>query len=157
MVAGTVRVDGVVTVSSRSATGAPNCPICLAASTLIATPSGPMHVTDVRVGTIVWTQAGDGTRVAAPVIEIGSTPVPPDHQMVHLVLADGREVRASPGHRTADGRPLGSLRVGEMVDGSAVSGWDLVPYAGGRTYDLLPAGGTGRYWANGIPLASTLR
>src|SRR2546426_7788126 len=30
MVSGTVRVDGVVTVGSRSATGAPNCPICLA-------------------------------------------------------------------------------------------------------------------------------
>src|SRR5262249_19349740 len=29
MVAGTIRVDGVVTVSSRSATRAPNCPICL--------------------------------------------------------------------------------------------------------------------------------
>jgi hypothetical protein len=156
MVAGTVRVDGVVTVSSRTATGAPNCPICLAASTLIATPSGPVRVTDVRVGAKVWTQAVDGTRVAAAVIEVGSTQVPPDHRMVHLVLADGRELLASPGHRTADGRPLGSLRVGDVVDGSSVSAWELVPYAGGRTYDLLPAGVTGRYWANGILLASTL-
>jgi hypothetical protein len=32
----------------------------------------------------------------------------------------------------------------------------LVPYAGGRTWDLLPAGATGSYWANGILLASTL-
>jgi len=34
---------------------------------------------------------------------------------------------------------------------------DLVPYAGSATYDLLPAGPTTTYWANGILLASTLR
>src|ERR1700738_41208 len=40
MVSGTVRVDGVVTVASRTPTTAPNCPICLAGTTLIATPNG---------------------------------------------------------------------------------------------------------------------
>ena len=157
MVAGTVRVDGVVTISSRSATGAPNCPICLAPSTLIATPSGPVRVTDVGVGTAVWTQAPDGSRVAAPVIAVGSTEAPVTHQMVSVVLADGRRLLVSPGHKTADGRALGSLRVGDGLDGSTVTLWELVPYAGGRTYDLLPAGTTGVYWANGILLSSTLR
>jgi hypothetical protein len=76
--------------------------------------------------------------------------------MVHLVLADGRELLASPGHRTADGRPLGLLVAGDALDGSTITRWELVPYAGDRTYDLLPAGGTGTYWANGILLASTL-
>ena len=76
--------------------------------------------------------------------------------MVHLTLADGRQLWASPGHQTADGRPLGSLSVGDVVDGSRVSGWERVPYAGDRTYDLLPAGPTGFYWANGVLLRSTL-
>jgi hypothetical protein len=91
-----------------------------------------------------------------PVIEVGSTPVPPGNVMVHVRLADGREVWASPGHRTADGRPLGALAVGDPIDGSHVTLWELVPYGGDRTYDLLPAGPTGDYWANGILLASTL-
>jgi len=156
MVAGTVRVDGVVTVSSRTTAGAPNCPICLAASTMIATPNGSARVTDVRVGQVVWTQTADGRRVAEPVIEVGSMPVPAGHLMVHLVLADGRELLASPGHRTADGRPMGTLQRDDSLDGSTITRWDLVPYADGRTYDLLPAGGTGRYWANGILLSSTL-
>ncbi|HEY0829594.1 MAG TPA: hypothetical protein VGE99_00540 [Candidatus Dormibacteraeota bacterium] len=156
MVVGTVRVDGVVTVSSRTTTGAPNCPICLAASTMIATPRGPVRVTDVLVGQVVWTQTADGRRVAEPVIEVGSMPVPAGHLMVHLVLADGRELVVSPGHRTADGRRAGTLRQGDPLDGSTITGWDLVPYAGERTYDLLPAGATGRYWANGILLSSTL-
>jgi hypothetical protein len=82
--------------------------------------------------------------------------VPAGHLMVHLMLADGRELLASPGHRTADGRQLGSLASGETLGGSTITRWELVPYAGDRTYDLLPAGPTGTYWANGILLSSTL-
>ena len=156
MVSGTVRQDGAVVVSSRTPTARPNCPICLAASTLIATPLGPVPVTEVGIGTIVWTQAADGSRVAAPVIEVGSMEAPAGHHMVHLVLADGRELLVSPGHRTAEGRQAGDLRVGDQLDGSTITTWELVPYAGGRTYDLLPAGATGFYWANGILMSSTL-
>ena len=156
LVSGSVRVDGVVTVSARTDSGPPLCPICLAASTVIATPSGPVPVTEVRVGTIVWTQAADGSRVAAPVSEVGSMLAPSGHLMVHLRLADGRELLVSPGHRTADGRPVGRLKIGDQLDGSTVTQWELVPYAGGQTYDLLPAGATGLYWANGILLSSTL-
>jgi len=156
LVSGTVRVDGLVTVRSRTPSGPPPCPICLAADTLIATPGGDVRVIDLRTGMVVWTKAADGRRVAAPVLEVGSTPVPTGHLMVRLRLADGRELLASPGHRTADGRPLGSLAAGDLVDGSRVSRWELVPYSGDRTYDLLPAGPTGTYWANGILLSSTL-
>jgi Hint domain len=157
MVTGTVRVDGVVTVSSRLPTGAPNCPICLAAGTLIATPSGNIRVTDIKPGMLVWTTAKDGMRIAMPVVKIGSIQVPAGHLMVHLVLADGRELLASPGHRTSDGRQLGLLGRGVSLDGSTITTWELVPYAGDRTYDLLPAGPTGTYWANGIQLSSTLQ
>jgi hypothetical protein len=90
------------------------------------------------------------------VLEVGSVSVPAGHQMVHLVLTGGRELLASPGHRTSDGRQLGGLAVGDIVDGSSITTWELVPYAGDRTYDLLPAGPTGTYWANGILLSSTL-
>ena len=156
MVTGTVRVDGVVTVTSRTPTTAPNCPICLAAATLISTPNGDVRVTEVEPGMVVWTAGEDGSRIAAPVLAVGSMHVPESHRMVHLVLADGRELLVSPGHRTADGRQLGSLAVGDSLDGSTIVRWELVPYSGERTYDLLPAGGTGTYWANGILLSSTL-
>jgi hypothetical protein len=156
MVTGTVRVDGVVTVSSRTPTGAPPCPICLAAATLIATPLGDVRVTDVKPGMVVWTANADGTRVSARVLEVGSMEAPTGHRMVHVVLADGRELHASPGHPTADGRPLGSLAAGDVLDGSRIVLWELVAYAGERTYDLLPAGPTGAYWANGVLLSSTL-
>jgi hypothetical protein len=154
---GTVRVDGAVTISSRMPTGAPNCPICLAAATLISTPRGDVGVTDIKPGMLVWTATADGARVTTPVLEVGSVEAPAGHRMVHVVLADGRELLASPGHRTADGRQLGSLAAGEALDGSTITHWELEPYSGDRTYDLLPAGPTGTYWANGILLSSTLR
>jgi len=156
MATGTVRLDGVVTVSSSTPTGAPNCPICLAAGSLISTPNGEVRVTEVKVGMLVWTASAGGSRIAKPVLEIGNTQVPAGHLMVHLVLADGRELLASPGHRTADGRQLGSLARGDSLDGSTIGTWELVPYSGDHTYDLLPAGETGTYWVNGILLSSTL-
>ena len=156
MVSATVRVDGVVTVTSSTPTGAPPCPICLAAATLISTPNGDVRVTEIKPGMLVWTASADGARIAEPVLEIGNTQVPAGHLMVHLVLADRRELLASPGHRTADGRQLGSLSRGGSLEGSTITTWELVPYAGDRTYDLLPAGPTGHYWANDILLSSTL-
>ena len=156
MVTGAVRVDGLVTVSSRTPTGAPNCPICLAAGTLISTPHGAVRVTDINPGLLVWTALADGSRIAAPVLEVGSVAVPAGHLMVHVVLTDGRELLASPGHRASDGRPLGSLARGDALDGSTIIRWEMVPYGGARTYDLLPAGPTGTYWAGGIHLSSTL-
>ena len=155
-VTGTVSPEGRVAVTGRTKAFRPNCPICLAASTMIATPRGQIRVVDVRVGTTVWTEDASGHRVAEPVVKAGSMEAPVGHVMVHLRLADGRELLASPGHRTADGRTLGSLAVGDPLDGSRLTLWELVPYDGDRTYDLLPGGPTGRYWANGIRLASTL-
>jgi hypothetical protein len=73
------------------------------------------------------------------------------------VLADGRELFASPGHPLADGRALGAVTTGDQVDGATVVSATRVPYGYGRTFDLLPAGPTGTYWADGIALGSTLR
>jgi len=60
LVNGTVRVDGVVTVTSRTNSGPPPCPICLAASTLIATPAGAVRVIDMAAGMQVWTTDTSG-------------------------------------------------------------------------------------------------
>src|SRR5713101_2722784 len=48
LVDGSVRVDGVVTITSRKPSGMPPCPICLADSTLIATPGGNVRVTAIK-------------------------------------------------------------------------------------------------------------
>ncbi|HEV8669459.1 MAG TPA: Hint domain-containing protein [Candidatus Limnocylindria bacterium] len=154
---GTIDQKGAITVASRTPSGQPPCPICLARGTRIATPSGDVAVEDLKGGHIVWTLDATGTRVAAPLIEIGSTPVPATHRVVQLRLSDSRAVDVSPGHPTNDGRKVGDLAAGDFYDGAVVVSAELTPYTGGATFDLLPAGVTGTYWANGVLLASTLR
>jgi hypothetical protein len=155
--AGTISATGVVTVERQAPSGQPVCPICLARGTRIDTPDGPRAVEELRVGDIVWTLDADGGRVAAPLLAIGSVRAPADHRVVHLVLADGRELWASPGHPLADGRRLGDLRPGVTVDGPEVVSSERVAYTGGSTFDVLPAGVSGAYWADGVALRSTLR
>ncbi len=131
--------------------------ICLALGTKIDTPDGPVPVQYLKIGDLVWTQGVSGTRIAMPVAKIGQVAIPLDSQIVHLVLSDGREVWASPGHPTADGRLVGDLKLGDWVDGAQVNQARLVPYASAHTYDILPDGGSGVYWADGILLGSTLQ
>ncbi|MBF8289790.1 MAG: HintN protein [Chloroflexi bacterium] len=154
---GTITATGAITVEQHAAAGEPMCPICLARGTLIETPDGGVPVETLRIGDAVWTLDLDGRQLAATIIAFGSTPAPAGHQVVHLVLADGRAVTASSGHPLADGRLLGDLRAGDLVDGSRVVAADLVAYDGASTFDIVVSGPTGTYLVNGIPLGSTLR
>ncbi len=154
---GRVSADGRVTVLTRQQAGPPQCPICLARGTRIATPGGDVAVQDLRVGDVVWTIGANGARAAAPLITVASTHVPKTHQVVRLTLADGRVVFVSPGHPTTDGRLVGDLAPGGTLDGASIASAERVSYRGDATYDILPAGATGAYWANGVPLGSTLR
>jgi len=133
------------------------CPICLSGSTLIDTPDGQVKVKELRVGHSVWTMDLAGHLVISTILKTGSVPVPKSHQMVHLILNDGREVSASVGHPTIDGRTVGDLVADNPYGNSIVVSVDRVPYDEGVTYDILPSGETGFYIANGILLGSTLR
>ena len=155
-VTGTIAADGTINLQGKDSSGPPLCPICLARGTRIATPSGELAVEDMAVGMSVWTSDGTGQRQVGRVVAVGSTPVLPTHLVVHLVLDDGRMLDVSPGHPLSDGRRVGDLRTGEIIDGARVVSADLRSYLGGATFDLLPSGPTGTYWANGILLASTL-
>lgn len=153
-ISGTISPQGRIEVQRKEA-ALLTCPICLLPDTLIDTPLGPIPVHELKVGMPVWTSSVSGDRVAAPVVRVGSVPVPPGHQLVGMVLGDGRRLDASPGHPLADGRNLGGVVVGDRVDGSSVITLERRPYRG-NTFDLLPDGETGQYWANGILVASSL-
>ena len=156
LVTGVINGKGEISVKQRTPTIA-TCPICLAEGTLIDTPAGPIQVQNLRLGMLVWTEERAGGRVAKPVLQIGKTVVPSTHQIVHLMLEDGRELWVSPGHPAADGRRVGQLHLGDQLDDGIIRSAMLVWYTSYATYDLLPAGETGFYWANAILLASTLK
>jgi hypothetical protein len=156
VVKGTIDGNGSIDVQERTP-GYPRCPICLAIGTLIDTPQGAVTVENLHIGDTVWTVNGAGERVIGRILKVGSVRVPLTHEMIHVRLSDGRELWASPGHPTTDGRNLGTLKTGESLDGAQIILIERVPYKGAATYDLLPSGTTGYYWANGILMGSTLK
>lgn len=151
---GTISTTGKVKVVSEK-TSFNTCPICLTKGTLIDTPNGPVPVEQLRAGTAVWTVNESGRRIASSVLKTSSSTVPSGFFATGITLNDGRTVTASPGHPTANGRALADLRAGDILDGATIVLTERVPYEG-VTYDILPAGGSGVYWANGILLKSTL-
>jgi Hint domain-containing protein len=129
---------------------------CLPPDARIATPAGDVPIRDIRVGADIWTQDANGRRIAARVERFTSVEVVGEHHVARIELADGRALTVSPEHPVVDARVVQQLRVGEPYDGSSVVKLELVRYTGARTYDLLPSGPTGVYWADDIPLRSTI-
>ncbi|MFC1987638.1 Hint domain-containing protein [Chloroflexota bacterium] len=151
---GTVTPSGDIKVSKREPSFN-TCPICLTRGTIIDTPDGPVPVEQLHEGMVVWTADSTGNRVAGVVLKTAQTPVPSAFQVVKVTLNDGCAVTTSPGHPTSEDRALGEYLVGDIMDGTVVTAVEHLYYEG-ATYDLLPSGETGLYWANGILLKSNL-
>lgn len=129
---------------------------CLSGRAHIETPSGEVEARQLALGAEVWTRDPTGARVPGRVVGLQSSAVEPEYQPLQLTLSDGRTVVLSTRHPLADGRPAGSVRTHETLDGAEVRSAALVEYDLPVTYDLLVDGGDGTYWADGIALGSTM-
>ena len=155
-ITGLADSHGAITISDR-VPEVLTCPVCLAVGTRIDTPSGQIAVEELRPDMLAWTLDAHGRRIAMPILDVNSMRAPVGHLMTHLSFSDGRELWVSPGHPTADGHLVNQFVSGGAYDGAVIQSTRLERYTGERTFDLLVAGDTGFYWANGILLASTLR
>ena len=153
---GTIKTSGEIQETSREPS-INTCPICLVKGTLIDTPQGQIPVEQLVKGLAIWTMDAAGNRIAGKIIETASTIVPTSFHVLRIELNDGRNVTASPGHPTADGKAIVDYQVGDILDGAVVIAVTDITYENGVTYDILPDSATGVYWANGILLGSTLK
>lgn len=141
------------TPSSRDQTdGGP----CLSGDSFISVPDGSVPVKNLKSGDLVWTVDRFGNRVQAVIIQKTKRIVSKDHKMAHIILKDGRELIVSPGHPTIDNREIGNLAEGQILDKSQIVSVQIMSYKEKYTYDILPFGDTGGYWANNILIGSTL-
>lgn len=129
---------------------------CLSGNSRISTPNGLVLIKDLRIGDYVWTVDRFGQRVQTVIVKKTKRIASKNHKVAHIILKDGRELVVSPGHPTIDYREIGSLVKGDDFDMSYVDSIKIIPYRGKFTYDILPYGDTGGYWANGILIGSTL-
>jgi hypothetical protein len=155
------RIEGTITSKGQTEvlkeeTSYNTCPICLTEGTLISTPTGLAPVEQLTVGMLVWTQNESGEFAARPILKTSSTAVPAGFKVIKLRLADGRTLTASPGHPSSAMIPLSAYKNSDILDGSVIVRLEQESYDGNFTYDLLPAGPTGFYIANGILIGSTL-
>jgi hypothetical protein len=130
------------------------CTQCASPSTPIATPTGNVPIADLATGDLVFSVERRAV-VAVPILRAKKTPVK-RHHVVRVELADGAVLEISPGHPTADGRRFGDLRVGDQLDGHAITSVEMIPYEHAFTYDVLPATEGGMYYAAGALIGSTL-
>jgi hypothetical protein len=129
---------------------------CLPPNTLIDTPNGPALVGHLRIGMSIYSRDTQGRRVVVPVEMMSCGGVSESHEVVEVSLSDGRRVVASIGHPLASGQGIESLGSGMVYDGAKVVSVERRLYSMPITRDLLPAGPTGIYWANEVPLGSTM-
>lgn len=153
---GNITHSGKITVTSKESSFN-TCPICLPKGTLIDTPGGPTPVEILVRGMPVWTVDKAENRIEALLIKTTMTAIPANFLMVKITLDDGRSITASPGHPSATKITLGDYKAGDTLDGANVVTTEYILYNGLATFDILPSGTTGEYWANRVLLESTLR
>lgn len=144
------------TQHTNTCTSSHGCGYCLSVSARIGTPDGSVPVADVRPGMLVWSANLRGQRISEKVLKIRRAHVPADHPMVRLRLADGRELLVSLSHPLPSGQPVEMLAAGQRFEGTRVVSAARVRYGRPYTYDLLPAGPTHTYFADGVLMGSTL-
>ena len=152
-----IRVSGNTATFLKKENHDRPCPICLSEDTVIDTPNGSINVKDLKEGMSVFTQDTSGNRIVGTVLQTGNTQIFTYHTIVHIILDDSRELYVSPEHLTADDRLTHQLSAGDLLDGSEIQSVEFETYAGTSTYDILPSGQTGFYWANGILMKSSLK
>jgi predicted lipoprotein with Yx(FWY)xxD motif len=129
---------------------------CLSVAARISTSTGSVPVADVKPGMSVWSTDLAGRRILVKILRVHHTAVSSSHRMVRLRLADGRHVLVSLGHPLPNGKPVATLVAGQQFEGTRVVSAARVRYGKPYTYDLLPAGPTHTYFADGVLLGSTL-
>jgi hypothetical protein len=153
---GIIKTSGEVQITKREVS-VNTCPICLAVGTLIDTPEGGIPVEQLAKGMLVYSLDTAGNRIVTEILDTSATPVPVFFKIIKVELNDGRTLTASPEHPTAGGIAVVEYKAGDELDGAQIISSNFITYESSRTYDILPSGTTGLYWANGILLKSTLK
>lgn len=152
--------DGTLlyTYTDREFRGTPNRCRCLPGSTQILTSVGNVPIDQLKENDKVLSINSKGEKVEMRIKMVNKVEIVGAHSMVLIELKDGRKLQVSPGHPSSiANKNLGEFIVGEKLEGVSIVKITDISYAEPFTFDILPEGDTGFYWANGILIGSTLK
>ncbi len=142
---------------------------CMPNTARILTSQGEKQIDNIQIGDSVYTFNNIDGKFLAPIIQVNKILVQKDYIMTKITLEDGRSIQASPKHPIPIERDYATssknqyeellfseIKIGDHIDRTRVVFIEFVNYNGGFTYDILPAGESGYYWADGILVGSTL-
>lgn len=130
---------------------------CLPSSTQILTSKSSISIDQLKEKDSILTMNLKGKISTMPIKLINKVLVSHQHTMIILDLADGRKLQVTPEHPSAiPNKTIDEFEIGELFDGSKIINKLKIDYKEEYTYDILPEGETGFYWANGILIGSTL-
>ncbi len=132
------------------------CGSCLSPLTKISTLDSSVAVEKIKVGDSILSTDNNGNKLNTRVIKTSKIRVASTHKVIDLRLSDGRKLQVSPDHPGIGNRNICQLQKGERYDRSTILDINLIRYKYKYTYDILPEGPTGYYWANNILIGSTL-
>lgn len=151
-----IKPEAKITKIALGVWAGSSCGSCLSPFTLISTPKGQIKVIDLKVGDMVYTQNKAGKKISTPIIEKSKVKVTSLHKMVYLNFNNGSDLIVSPDHPATGTQKIRELFPDETYDQTKISSVSLIDYDHNHTYDILPDGDTGYYWANNILIGSTL-
>lgn len=151
-----IKPEAKVTKIALGVWAGSSCGSCLSPHTLISTPKGQVMVKDLKVGDNVYTQTKAGRRITVPILEKSKVRVTKVHKMVSLCFSNESDLIVSPDHPTIGVKKIRELFPDETYDQTKVTSVSLINYDHNYTFDILPDGDTGYYWANNVLLGSTL-
>lgn len=130
---------------------------CMHEDTQIDTPEGTRVIRLLKPGQLVWSVNEKGQRVKARILRVNQTPTSDNHELVQIEFANGRVVRGSPNHPTADKRVFADLKPKDKLQDVEITKVSRISYANRKTYDILVDTATSFYFVDGILIGSTLK
>ena len=142
---------------------------CMPNTIRILTSQGEKQIDNIQIGDSVYTFNNNDGKILAPIIQVNKIPVHCGYTMIKITLENGKSIQASLNHPIPIERNYASssgnqyevllfsdIKKGDHIGNSIVVSIEFVNYNGGFTYDILPAGESGYYWADGVLVGSTL-
>lgn len=141
--------------ATTAATAAATTP-CFTSNTEIETLTGKVKIKDIILGTEIWSLNSNGKRVISKVIKTSKS-ITNNTEMAVLTLDNEQKLTGTSNHPIFNKSTLGLIKTGESFENIKITNTSTYTSNNEEVFDILPNTDTCVYFANGIPVLSSLK